>query len=378
MSDNVQPLFGAQPPKKQRGKRHWGLFLAILLLVLVLLVVYLLTCTTTLDRLKRYVRYLGDDVHSITFDAQGTTCFLPVNDGLAVASQSGLTLFDSDGSVLAQLEAAFSAPALEAVNGRLLLHDIGGTFFCVLTSEGKLLHELTAGGVIYDAALSASGGCAVLCAGTDSRAVLELYDKNGALLYRRSTKAHYLNTCALSPDGTLAAVSTLGQDGLEFCSSVQLLHTDSDAIAAENDLGTELVYDLAFLDANTLCAVCENSLCFFDTSGTQLGKYAEPDGALADFCIGSGRVRAVYECYSGPYVLAAPEGNRTVALSGAPLHLSICGSYTAVLTEAELCIYDDALNLLNQTENTGFSHAFVRADGSALCIADGSAKLYIP
>ncbi len=391
MSDNVQPIFEPeQQPEQEKPSRmrRWLIFLGILLLVLALLVLFLLSSTTALDGIKRFFRYLGKDetqFGSIEFAPYGTCSYAPVDGQLAVATQSGATLFAVDGSSLGQVQESFSSPALIASDDRLLIYDIGGTYFSVMNSGGVLLFEKTAAGAIYDASLAENGGCAVLYAGSDSRAVLEVYDKSGVLLYRRNSKSHYLNTCALSPDGKLAAVTTLGQEAIAFRSAVQIFRTDSEDVAAECVLGPELIYDFAFVSADTLCAVGENKLYFLGTDGTLRGEYAAENGELIGYCLsGDGDVRALYDLYeTGSHyrLITLDEDGKVTAsftVEDTPQHLSVCGSYTAVLTESELFIYDSGLKLRSRTENTGYLCAYVRADGTALCIATGKAELYIP
>ena len=67
-----------------------------------------------------------------------------------------------------------------------------------------------------------------------------------------------------------------------------------------------------------------------------------------------------------------------VTLAQTPMHISACGSYVAVLTDQALTVYDSSLAVRNSTENSGYLKAFVRADGTAMCVSSGEATLYIP
>lgn len=70
----------------------------------------------------------------------------------------------------------------------------------------------------------------MLTAGDSGRSLLQVYDPNGSLLYKRSTKSHYLSACAVSPDGSHAAAVALGQADITFSASLQLYRTDSEEI----------------------------------------------------------------------------------------------------------------------------------------------------
>lgn len=362
--------------------RRWLRFLLVFAVVLALLLVFLLTCTTALDGVKRFFRY-GNEAERFSFAPDANADYALLGDRLAMVTPSGTTVFSHDGAVCAQVSASLSSPAVQVAGEQLLVYDIGGTYLSVLDADG-VLYTPDVGGAIYDAALAENGSCAVLHAENGSRAVLEVYDGAGVLRYRRTVKTHCLNTCALAPNGQLAAVSALAADAAEVQAAAQLLDIGSENIAAETALGAEPICDLAFLSADALCAVGETSLFFLGSDGALRGVYTEEHGALADYCFSDGRVFAVYRCSDSAdtfrLVALDEAGNVTASVSGngTVLHLSACADYLSVLTEEALFLYDHTPVLHSQTENAGFSHAFVRSDGTALCVADGAAELYIP
>lgn len=366
---------------KTSAARPWLRFLLVFSVILLLLLVFLLTCTDALDGVKRFFRY-GGRAQSFTFSVCGDADYALFDGCLAMTTPNGATVFDTDGAVRAQLSAGLSCPALQIAEERLLLYDIGGTYASVLNTDGVAVHTQSTDGAIYDASLSESGSCAVLRNGNDSRAILEIYDESGVLRYRRSSKTRYLNACALSPNGQLAAVAALEHEALEFRSAVQLLSTDREELAAHSVLGGELVRDLAFLSDDVLCAVGEQTLYFLGADGTLRGAYTDEDGTLSDYRFAGGRAYAVYRLGADAYRLVALDENgsviSSVAVSGTVLHLSACANYIAVLTDRTLSLFDDSPTLRSQTENVGFTHAFVRDDGTVLCVADGRAELYIP
>lgn len=374
--------------KKPSVKKRWLLFGAVFGLVLVLLVWFLLSSTTSLDGVKRFFRYFGKDEAQygrLQFESYGTCSYALADGRFAVATQGGATLFAEDGSALCRVQGGFSAPALKSAGSYLLLYDIGGTRLVLLDSEGTTLFDTTASGEIYDAELTPEGYLSVLCAGTDCRATLTVYTKNGVTPYIRNVKNHYLNTCAVSPDGKYAAVSTLGQQDISFSATVQLLKTDQEELAAELSLGTQMIYDLRFLTKDRLCAVGEQRVVFFEADGTVLCEYEEENGVLTGYSFdGDGFITLVYDQYDtgggSRLVTLNDEGKElgSIRISRSPTHLSACGGYVCILNEQELSIYDRSLTLKNKTENEGCLAAFVRSDGTALCVSSGEAVLYIP
>lgn len=390
MSDKTEIQFVEETPEERKpsAKKRWLIFIGVFLLILLLLAWFLLSNSTSLDGVKRFFRYLGKDEAQygrLQFESYGTCSYALADDRFAVATQGGATLFAEDGSALCRVQGSFSNPAMKRAGSYLLLYDIGGTRLVLLNSEGNTLLDTTAAGEIYDAELSSEGYISVLCESTDARASLTVYTKSGATPYIRTSKNHYLNTCAVSPDGKYAAVSTLGQQEISFTGTVQLLQTDQEEVAAELSLGAQMIYDLRFLTNKRLCAIGEQRIVFFETDGTVVSEYEEDDGVLSGYSFdGDGFLTLVYDLYDtegGSRLVTLDDAGKEIAavrLSRSPAHVSACGGYVCILNDQELLIYDRSLTLKNKTENAGYLAALVRSDGTAMCVSSGEAVLYIP
>ena len=378
--DNVQPVF-QEITKKKRLRRRWLLFSAAVVVVVLVLLLILMLTTTSLDGMKRFFRYLGDEPQPVSIGSYTDAALL--DDNLLIANQNGATLYDD--AVLGSYQGLFSSPALCDSGEHALFYDIGGTHFALLNNKGETLYEKTTAAALYDADLSEDGTAAVLYAGTDSRAVLEVYTATGTLLYRRSSNTQYLNACAVSPSASYAAVSTLGQENIAYHGSVQLLRTDSEEVYATADMGAQLLYDLSFLTDDRLCAIGTDALVFFTAEGEILSQYTVTNGELLAYSFGGdGYVSAIYDLYSATnrYRLLLFSADGTVLaeadLPDAPASLDSNGSYTAVLTDSTLFLYDQSLSLRSSTENSAYSTALARTDGTAYCLTDDEALLYIP
>lgn len=392
MSDehnNITPIFpeeGEKPPKKHRLKNRWLAFILIVLVVIAVVVVILLSNSTALDSLKRFFRYLGVDSHSrtIRFDAYGNSSYAVVDDSFAVASQSGLSVYSEGGSRLLSLSGGFSHPLLVTSDDLALLYDLGGTRFALFDAEGEILFDLTASGRIFDADLCENGTCAVLYEGTDCHAVLELYSRKGAKLYAHRSESAFLNTCALSPDGSLAVVTTLGQEDISFVSGARILPTTKEGVRATFSFAMQVICDVAFLDDETICAIGEDTVFFFDADGKLLCEYENAEAGLAAYRFGNDCLLALYDNYdmSQGYSLVclSSEGKVTASLrlEEEPTALSVNKRYVCVLTSEGVLIYDTDLNLRSRTENVGYLAALARHDGTALCITSSEAVLFIP
>lgn len=367
--------------------RRWLLFIAICLTVFGLLGWFFLSTSTRLDGIKRYFRYNGlkDGYGDVTFQRQDVSRFALLDDRLLHAAFGTATVYREEGEQLAKVSDGVSTPAVVCRGSRALIWDIGGEDIVLLSQDGTTLLSLCAEACLYDADLAKNGSFCILTEGNGSRAVLDLYNKNGKLLFRRISKSNYLNTCAISPDSSYVAATTLGQEDISFSSTVQIFHTASEDAPTELSLGGQLIYDLTFLDKQTLCALGERSLMFFSVDGTLLGQYTTEQGhPIACSFDGDGFVTVVFDLFdTGSSYRLLTLGREGTILSSTdlaerPLSVSANGRYVAVLTEHNLQVYDDALRLHFQTSNAAWLNALVRSDGTVYCLGSDFAKLYIP
>lgn len=374
MSDKAEII---QVPKKHG--RRWLIFALAVLLVAVLLALFFLDRSTELDGIKRFFRYLGADGASFPVE---NGVYAVMDDYLAAASGNAVSLYDDEGTVRARCEISGGQElTLKSRGDFLLVYEIGGTELTLLDSNGQ--KRCTAAvGSIYDADLAENGSFVVLSAGDGCRAVLEVYSASGELRFRHSSATRNLCACAISPDGSYVSAVALGQEELELSSSALLFATDSTEPVGELSLGVQLVYDLAFLEDNRLCAVGETSLAFFTAEGTLLRKYPENEGDLCAYSFGEGFLAAVYDLYDqegcGLMLLDTDGKSAGFCRVAAPLSLNTCGSYTALLTADGLSIYDRALRTCAETECGDFLAAYVRSDGTAFCLDGSQATLFIP
>ena len=374
MSDKAEII---QVPKKHG--RRWLIFALAVLLVAVLLALFFLDRSTELDGIKRFFRYLGADGASFPVE---NGVYAVMDDYLAAASGNAVSLYDDEGTVRARCEISGRQElTLKSRGDFLLVYEIGGTELTLLDSNGQ--KRCTAAvGSIYDADLAGNGSFAVLSAGDGCRAVLEVYSASGELRFRHSSATRNLCACAISPDGSYVSAVALGQEKLELSSSALLFATDSTEPVGELPLGAQLVYDLAFLEDDRLCAIGETSLAFFTAEGILLRKYPENEGDLCAYSFGDGFLAAVYDLYDqegcGMMLLDTDGKNAGFCRVTAPLSLNTCGSYTALLTADGLSIYDRSLRTCAETERGGFLAAYARSDGTAFCLDGSQATLFIP
>ncbi len=362
--------------------RRWLIYAVIGLAIVLLLIWYLWAQTSSLDGLKRFVRYSGKHYDSFSVSVPDAGACVIAEDRLCTASQEGVSAYGADGKLLFRVGAPYRDPAIKAAGDFILCYEIGGTRLALLNTNGKELFFLHTEGRIYDAEAAQSGNVSVLMEGDGCRAVAEVYSKNGVLLFRHESASRYLNACAVSPDGDYLAVNALGQEDIRFASAARLFATDSEEPLAELSMDAQMIYDMAFLDDESVCAVGERSLQFFTAEGAILREYALQTGTLSAYRFADDLVAASYDLLSGgsAVVLLDAQG-KELAFSeydDTVRHISVCGNYIGILTDRELRICDRTLKLCGSTENQGWQAALVRSDGTAMCLTGSDAVLYIP
>ncbi len=386
MSEKITPL---HPERERRRKRkRLALLLAVLAAVLGIVALVLFRQQLNLDRIRRFFTYFQVDETQYghyAYEAHSNSAMAAWEDGLAIASVAGLDLYDEEGRLAATVSQVLAAPALETAGALAMAWDIGGSTLLVADSGG-LVAEVTAERGLLDADLTESGRLCYAETADGYRTVLTVRDTERET-FRWYSTTRYLHQCALSDDGAQLAAVALGQSGGTFESRLMLLDTAvEEQEALEASLGGQLIYQLAYMTADRLCAVGEDSLQFFDRQGTAVGTYGYDGSYLMGFSLGGSGYAALS---LNPYQAGSRYTVTTVEADGAQrgsvyvgeevLDVSAAGNYVAVLTPDWLRVYTSDMAPYAETDEThGASRVAMRADGTALLLGSSSAQLFLP
>ncbi len=387
MSDNVSK-FEPNPGKTLR--RRIVLFVVVFLLVAAATALYAFRDSLNLDAARRFVRYLnvgGDaELGSFTYDSHNANQYADVNGGLAVASVSGLSLYDADGKELAVVQAKMETPAIRTGGKLTMAFDVGGSNLAGLTQAGVQVLNISSARPIFDADCAQDGSVCYATSESGYKTVLYVYDSNQNMIYRWLSASQYMPVCAVSGGAKYLAAVSLGQKDGIFSSQLHLFETASDQPGRTAELGNDLIYDLAFVDNQTLCAVGENSAQWLSLSGENLASYTYDGAYLKDFDFGGdGFLSLVVNMYKAGNHYTVRTVDKTGSELGSAefdvqiLDFSAAGNYLAVLTAEKLSIYDSAMQLYAETQNTqSATNVVMRADGSALLLGGGRGEVYLP
>ena len=387
MSDNVTNLNEKQ---KKWPARRIILFAVLVLVVCLGVAAYVFRDSLNLDAVRRFVRYLDvknqDASERITFDAHSANQYADLHGALAIASVSGLRVYSDKGDEQATVLASLAAPQIDCGGKYAMAYDAGGYgLVAAHASKGEVLNISTTE-PIFDADIASDGSICYVSTESGYKTVAYVYNERQQMIYRWLSSSQFLPLCTVNSGAKTLACVSLGQSGGIYESSVVLLKTDSDQIEKTVSLGNELIYDLEFTDNDTLCAVGENSISYLTSSGERMGKYDYDDAYLKDFSFGgSGFLTLTLNMYKAGnryrVVTVGTDGEEIGSLStdAQILDVSAAGAYVAVLTAKNLTIYNAALELYAEQENTGSAtNVVMRDDGSAILLGSGQGTLFVP
>ncbi len=379
--------------KMPKEKSIWKKIIAMVLVALVVCGVVALILfwdelhmDARLLRLKYWRAGSDGEYGTFSFDAHNSNCYANFEDGLAVASVGGLSTYSEDGNVIFVSQSQLSLPQIKAAGKMVMAHDVGGNaLLAVHKSSGEVLRVSTEKAVL-DADLSSDGDICYLSSEGGYKSVLTVYNEKQELVYRWLSTSTYMPVCAISPKGNEMATIGLDQKDGNFASTLNLFRTDVDQIVHTVQLGSDLIYDLMYLDGDTICAVGESGVTYLNAQGEVQQTYSYEGKYLKDYDDGGNGFLALslntYRAgnrYSLVVMDDTMEEPVSVYVGQEILDLSAAGKYIAVLTSKGLTVYDRNLAICSQTQNIGAATSvLMRPDGTALLLGGGSGHLYVP
>ena len=359
--------------RRRRQRRKMIARIAIVAAVVALgVVVWLNWSSLAPDKVWAWLQDLvGGGTGSYPVDLSGTGArrLAQIDGYTVVLTDSHLTYLNGSGAEVNRYGCAYSQPLLRTEGKYVLVAEQSGRRL-QLTTRNKSVLEWESDLDIRSVALNTLGQTAVLTEGPQGYAVqVKIYDKEGKVLYTRSSN-RMVTDVALSPDGTtVSLVSVEAADGtlstrLEVFSlasaapEAQCVHTVSDT----------LLYRAAYLSDGTLAAVHEQGVVLMNTHSGGVTTY-QPEGMrVLGYAVGGDGIALALRAYGdtadGEVRIVASSGGvlSDTAFTGEFRHLSGFGGRYALLTDG----YAQAL-----TANGVTGKVTVQADGRQVLYVDG-------
>lgn len=391
MSDKITELNMEKMPDDGNQTRRVVILAVIVLAVLGAVSLFLFNDELNLDGVMRRFKYIGaedeEGFGSYSFDSHSSNRYASFDDGLVVASISGLTLFDENGMERSVVQQQIDTPQLLSNDEIAVIFDVGGYDLVALHEEDGEVLRLELTHPILDADLSSDGAICVSTSDSGYKSVLQVYNDEQDLIYRWLSSSTYFPLCAITEDGEQMAAVAVGQADGVFESCVCFFRTDSEQIGKQVSLGNELIYDLVFISSDVLCAVGEKSVQYLTLSGEHLGSYTYDERYLKHFdCGGDGFLTLTMNMYraGNRYSLITVEDESAEVIADTfigqeILDVSASDRYIAVLSPGKLTVYTKTHSIYSETTQVGDATSVVmRDDGSVLLLGGGEGTLYIP
>ena len=361
--------------KKERGELKPALLIILLVIVAALVVV-------SLDgrlgaRLINRIRNAGPreiETESFYYSAGKNAVFADMSGGLAIASGSGLQVFDKSGSQTISETFMMNSPAVSTTDGHGVAYDIGGKELRLFDDTHVIL-PLTTDYPIISAEIGADGRLAVCTEDSGYKGRVTVYSSAGAEQYRWFSGEGYVLSAALPKSGNEMAVLTVTDAG----SRIVFLRTDDAEYAESVELPGELVIDAAFTKKNTITAVSETAL-YRIKEGAEPVKTDFGGRYLSAYTIGENLTAAVLLDYrsgnTGQLTVFDDKGavSDSCGVSGV-IDFSGAGRYAAVLTDFGLSVYDDTLERIGDYRGvSGFTDVIMRSDGTVAAASENYAE----
>ena len=359
--------------RRRRQRRKMIVRIAIVVAVVALgVVVWLNWSSLAPDKVWAWFQdWLGGGTGSYPVDLSGTGArrLAQIEDYTVVLTDSHLIYLNGSGAEVARYGCAYSQPLLRT-EGKYVLVAEQGSRRLQLTTRNKTILEWESDLDIRSVALNALGQTAVLTEGPQGYAMqIKIYDKEGKVLYTRSSN-RVATDVALSPDGsTVSVVSVEAADGtlstrleafsvLSAVSDAQCVHTVPDT----------LLYRAAYLSDGTLAAVHEQGVVLMNTHSGAVTNYAPEGLRVLGYAVGGDGVALALRAYGdtagGQVQIVSSSGEVLCGtdFDGEFRHLSGFNGRYAVLTDR----YAQALTVNGVTEKVT-----VEADGRQILYVDG-------
>lgn len=352
-----------------------------------------------LDALKRWYTYrslsLSDSGQAESFRYSGSEndVFADLGGDLLVCGKNTIGLYSGSGVQYINQPVSFSAPAVSVGGGSAVVYDAGGKDLYVYRRREQVF-SLHSEGKLLSASLNDSGLLTVVSQQSGYRGVATVYDSSFNPSAALNLSSTYLMDARLAADNkTLAAVCVGQQDG-EFTSTLQLYdlgNLNPDGVSQEAvpfascSLGGNVVLELGTSDG-CWWALGDRGLWLLDGSGTVLGILDWSDRVLKAYSLNgesfSAALLGKYRADSQTSLSVVDSGGvltGTLAMDAQVLSLDAAGRYFAVLTADRLDIYTRDLKPYASLAGTqGAQKVLLRADGTAILISPGTARLYVP
>ena len=197
---------------------------------------------------------------SVSYPTADEQSFVLYRNGLAVASNTAVTVFTETGRQTLSQNISYKNPVAKGTGKYLLVYELGGTQYSLYNSytqiyTGKSDHP------IQNAAVSDSGMYAIVSSSEEYTSVVSLFNSNFSLI-NRYNKNGYVMDLDISENGAqIAVLTSSAQNGL-FHTELWFYEVGSADKGTSVSIGNSLALRCAYTSSGGVSVLCNNGLSF--------------------------------------------------------------------------------------------------------------------
>ncbi|MCD7734383.1 MAG: DUF5711 family protein [Clostridiales bacterium] len=366
-----------------------SIFTALLVALAVVLV--LNRDQLNLDSIKRYLTYQAlertDEGQGVEFtiSSESGNVYAALSDSLVVCNANHIWVYSDGGTAYVDMEAALAQPVIQTAGSYALVYDAGGGELYLFSGRVLVWEYETAGDYeLISARVNDQGWLAVAEQATGYKATVTVYDAGQNKVITENISSSFVMDALVSPDNSQVALLTIGQDGMDFVSTLTLYSCTDGSETASAQVSNNVVLDLSWDDGG-LWLQEENGVRRLDTELQEVGSWTESSYYLQSYSLQDGYAVEYFSYYRsgalGEIVVLDEQGEivGTLDTEGEVLSVSAAGRYITVLTDSALTVYTADLGEYAAMENTeGALRALARSDGTAMLIGSDTAHVFLP
>ncbi len=202
---------------------------------------------------------------SVSYSTDEEQSFTLYRKGLAVAGNTGVTIFSATGRQLVSHVIQYNDPVAVGSGKYLLVYERGGRQYSLYNANTQM-HVGETEYPISGAAVSDSGMYALISSASDANSAVYLYNNRFALINIYKKGGNVLDA-AISPDGHRIAILTVTPSSGGVSTSVMLAEPGKGSAIAERVISSSIGIQCHFTDEGKLAALCATGVAYLSENG---------------------------------------------------------------------------------------------------------------
>ena len=202
---------------------------------------------------------------SLSYSTDEEQSFTLYRKGLAVAGNTGVTIFSATGRQLVSHGIQYNDPVAVGSGKYLLVYERGGKQYSLYNANTQM-HAGETEYPISGAAISDSGMYAIISSASDANSAVYLYNNRFALINVYKKGGNVLDA-AISADGHRIAILTVTPNKGGVSTSVMLAEPGKGSSISENVIASSMGMQCHFTESGKLAVLCTTGVAYLSADG---------------------------------------------------------------------------------------------------------------